>query len=73
MHYLVHLHVMHTWNCICSSDIDRVEYPVVDGAKCLDWYRFRMIKLRNEKIFSVKIEWDQCTQPKATCNSVYIS
>ena len=24
MYYLVHLHVMHTWNSICSSDIDRV-------------------------------------------------
>ena len=24
MHYLVHLHVMHTLNCICGSDIDRV-------------------------------------------------
>ena len=24
MHYLVHLHVMHTWNRICSSDIERV-------------------------------------------------
>ena len=25
------------------------EYPRVDGAKCLDWYRGRIIKLRNEK------------------------
>lgn len=25
------------------------EYPGVDGAKCLDWYRGRIIKLRNEK------------------------
>ena len=25
------------------------EYPGVDGAKCLDWYRSRIIKLRNEK------------------------
>ena len=24
-------------------------YPGVDGAKCLDWYRSRIIKLRNEK------------------------
>ena len=23
-YYLVHLHVMNTWNRICSSDIDRV-------------------------------------------------
>ena len=25
------------------------EYPGLDGAKCLDWYRGRIIKLRNEK------------------------
>ena len=25
------------------------EYPGVDGAKCLNWYRGRIIKLRNEK------------------------
>ena len=25
------------------------EYPVLYGAKCLDWYRGRIIKLRNEK------------------------
>ena len=25
------------------------EYPGVDGAKCLDWYRGRIIKLRNER------------------------
>ena len=25
------------------------EYPGVDGAKCLDWYRGRIIQLRNEK------------------------
>ena len=25
------------------------EYPGVDGAKCLDWYRDRIIKLMNEK------------------------
>ena len=25
------------------------EYPGVDGAKCQDWYRGRIIKLRNEK------------------------
>ena len=25
------------------------EYPGVDGANCLDWYRGRIIKLRNEK------------------------
>ena len=25
------------------------EYPVLDGVKCLDWYRGRIIKLRNEK------------------------
>ena len=24
------------------------EYPGVDGAKCLEWYRGRIIKLRNE-------------------------
>ena len=24
MHYLVHLHVMNTWNHICSSEIDKV-------------------------------------------------
>ena len=25
------------------------EYPGVDGSKCLDWFRGRIIKLRNEK------------------------
>ena len=25
------------------------EYPGVDGAKCLDWYWGRIIKLRNER------------------------
>ena len=25
------------------------EYPEVDGAKFLDWYRGRIIKLRNDK------------------------
>ena len=25
------------------------EYPGVDGAKCLDWYRGMMTNLRNEK------------------------
>ena len=25
------------------------EYPGVDGAKFLDWYRYKIIKLRNEK------------------------
>ena len=25
------------------------EYPVVDGAKCLYWYRGRTIKLSNER------------------------
>ena len=25
------------------------EYPVVDEAKCLEWYRGRIIKLSNEK------------------------
>ena len=25
------------------------EYPGLDGAKCLEWYRGRIIKLRNEK------------------------
>ena len=25
------------------------EYPGVDESKCLDWYRGRIIKLRNEK------------------------
>ena len=24
MHYLVQLHIMNSWNRICSSDIDRV-------------------------------------------------
>ena len=41
-----------------SSKIDKMkgltiettfEYPGVDGAKCLDWYRGRIMKLRNEK------------------------
>ena len=32
------------------------EYPGVDGAKFLDWYQVRIIKLRNEKKFTVKIE-----------------
>ena len=40
-------------------------YPGVDGAKCLDWYRGRIIKLRNEKKFSVKIEWDEHTLAKS--------
>ena len=41
------------------------EYPGVYGAKCLDWYRGRIIKFRNEKIFSVKIEWDERTLAKS--------
>ena len=48
-----------------SSKIDKMkgltiemifEYSGVYGAKCLDWYRGRIIKLSNEKKFSVKIE-----------------
>ena len=41
------------------------EYPGVDGAKCLEWYRGRIIKLRNEKKSSVKIEWDERTLAKS--------
>ena len=41
------------------------EYTGVDGANCLDWYRGRIIKLRNEKKFSVKIEWDERTLAKS--------
>ena len=37
------------------------EHPGVDGAKCLDWYRGKIIKVTNEKKFSVKIEWDEST------------
>ena len=41
------------------------EYPRVDAAKCLDLYRGRIIKLRYEKKFSVKIEWDERTLAKS--------
>ena len=41
------------------------EYPGVDRAKLLDWYRGRIIKLRNDKKFSVKIEWDEHTLAKS--------
>ena len=41
------------------------KYPGVDGEKCLDWYRGRIIKFINEKIFSVKIEWDERTLAKS--------
>ena len=37
------------------------EYPGVDGSKCLDWYRGKIIKVMNETKFSVKIEWDEST------------
>ena len=37
------------------------EYPVVYGAKCLYWYWGKIIKVMNEKKFSVKIEWDEST------------
>ena len=37
------------------------EYPVVYGAKFLDWYRGNIIKVMNEKKISVKIEWDEST------------
>ena len=37
------------------------EYPGVDGAKCLDWYQGKTIKVMNEKKSSVKIEWDEST------------
>ena len=44
------------------------EYPGVDGSKCLDWYEVKIIKVMNETKFSVKIEWDESTLAKATCN-----
>ena len=37
------------------------EYPGVDGAKFLDWYRGKIIKVIIEAKFSVKIEWDEST------------
>ena len=37
------------------------EYPGVDGSKCLDWYRGKIIRVMNEKKSSVKIEWDEST------------
>ena len=37
------------------------EYLRVDGAKCLDWYRGKIIKMMNEKKICVKIEWDEIT------------
>ena len=57
-----------------SSKIDKMkgltivmtfEYAGVYGAKCLDWYRVRIIKLRNEKKISVKIEWVERTLAKS--------
>ena len=41
------------------------EYPGVHGAKCLDWYRGRIIQLSNEKKICVKIEWDERTLAKS--------
>ena len=41
------------------------EYPGVYGAKCMDWYRGRIIKLSNEKKISVKIGWDERTLAKS--------
>ena len=32
------------------------EYPGVDGAKCLDWYSGKIIKVMNETKLSVKVE-----------------
>ena len=41
------------------------EYLVVDGAKCLDWYWGKIIKVMNETNFSVKIECDESTLAKS--------
>ena len=41
------------------------EYPGVYGAKCLKWCQGRIIQLRNEKKFCVKIEWDERTLAKS--------
>ena len=41
------------------------EYPGVDGAKCLDWYQSKVIKMTNETKFSVKIELDASTLAKS--------
>ena len=41
------------------------EYPGVDGSKCLEWYQGKIIKVMNEKKFSVKIEWDEHTLAKS--------
>ena len=37
------------------------EYPGVYGAKYLDWYQGKTIKVTNEKKSSVKIKWDEST------------
>ena len=37
------------------------EYPGVDGAKTLDWYRGTVKSLVNEKKKSYKIKWDEST------------
>ena len=37
------------------------EYLGVDGAKCLDWYQGKMIKVIHDKKFGIKIEWDEIT------------
>ena len=37
------------------------EYLGVDGTKCLDWYRCKIIKVMYDTKFSVKIEWDEST------------
>ena len=41
------------------------EYPGVDRSKCLYWYRGKIIKVMNEKKFSVNIEWDESTLAKS--------
>ena len=41
------------------------EYPGVVGSKCLEWYQGKIINFRNEKKFSVKIEWDGRTLAKS--------
>ena len=37
------------------------EYPGLYGAKFLDWYQGKIIKVMNETKCSVKIEWDEST------------
>ena len=37
------------------------EYPGVDGSKCMDWYRGKIIKVMNETKSSGKNEWDEST------------